>query len=394
MVTAPSGTHKPILIAGCGIGGLSAAIALGRAGIPVHMAERSETLVADSGTGIQLGPSATRLLIRWGLEAALRECACQPAGVDIFDGVNGQQLTAYPLGTAAEQRYGAPYLTLYRPDLHAVLREAAETTPGVTITTGFEVASVEETADGVKAVSSTGAELSGTALAGADGIRSPVRRWLNPHVKEIDPGFSAWRVVLQADAAPPIFASGRIGLWFHPQYHLVHYPMAAGRLINVVAVSSDPAAVEAPPPFDGWPAPVREALTQAKDWRRWPLMRLDPLPRWNSGKVAVLGDAAHPIFPFLASGGVLAIEDAAVLAQSVIENPADPAAAFAAYAGRQRPRALRVVDKSRTMGGIYHMNGAMRLARNMVLTAMPRPLLARWNDWLYRAEAVSPPSAG
>ena len=383
MSSASLDNDNPILIAGCGIGGLSAAIALGRAGFRVHMLERSDTLAADSGTGIQLGPSATRLLIGWGMEAALRKCACEPSGVDICDGVSGKTLAAYPLGKEAEQRYGAPYFTFYRPDLHAVLRETAAATPGVTITTGFEVVDVEETDSGVEAISATGATVTGRALAGADGIRSPIRRWLNPKVAELDAGISAWRTVLPAETATSAFTGGRIGLWFHPRYHLVHYPVAAGRLINVVAVAKGEDFTAAPPDFRGWPAPVREGLALAPDWRRWPLMRLDPLPRWHAGKVAVLGDAAHPIFPFLASGGVLAIEDAAVLAQSVAESPADLAAAFALYAARRRERATLVVDKSRAMGGIYHMNGVMRLARNLVLTAMPQTMLARWNDWLY-----------
>jgi salicylate hydroxylase len=385
---AASDSKKPIIIAGCGIGGLSAAMALGRAGFHVHMVERSDTLAADSGTGIQLGPSATRLLTGWGMEAALRACACEPAGVDIRDGLNGGTLAVYPLGREATRRYGAPYLTLHRPDLHAVLRETAAATPGVTITTGFEVADINSADGGVDVVSTSGARVSGAALAGADGIRSPVRRWLNPHVKEIDDGFSAWRTVLAAESAPDIFASGRIGLWLHPRYHLVHYPVASGRLINVVAVARGENFTAAPPDFHGWPAPVREGLALVADWKRWPLMRLEPLPRWNAGNVTILGDAAHPIFPFLASGGVLAIEDAAVLAQSVAGHPDNFAAAFAVYAERRRERATRVVQKSRAMGGIYHMNGAMRLARNLALPLIPAAILAGWNDWLYSARVV------
>lgn len=388
-----------IIVAGGGIGGLSAAIALARKGIPVHVIER-EAAFSTAGAGIQLGPSATRLLRAWGVADAVAPRVAAPDHVRVYDALSGRCLTSLPLGAHAEARYGAPYWVVHRADLQAALLEVAQTHGGIELTRGFAFEHGAVGASGLTVTGRDGATAKGRALVGADGVHSQVRKALFSHYRLMFTGKTAWRAMLPAERAPAFAAENVVGLWLAPHGHLVHYPVEGGKTISMVAVIVDdeapegwgvPASVTSlVPHFSRWTREVRSLLRSVDGWKRWSLMRLtSPLPRWTQGPVTLLGDAAHPVLPFLASGGVLAIEDAAVLAEEVAKTPDDLVAAFHRYERVRMARTQRVYSESWRNGLIYHCAGLVRWARNKVMTRQPPEALLARNDWLYGYRAAA-----
>lgn len=395
----PAGKNGPVIIAGGGIGGLSTAIAMARKGIPVHLIER-ESEFSTAGAGIQLGPSATRLLRSWGVDAALAPLAGAPDFVRVYDGLSGACLTSLPLGSYAEARYGAPYWIAHRADLHAALLATVGQLPEVTVTRSFTFEHCNVADQGVTVTAKTGATVVGKALVGADGVHSLVRKALFGRHKLLFSGKTAWRALIPADQAPAPIGENSVGLWLAPHAHFVHYPVNGGKIISLVAVIADDPAPEGwgtpasaaslAPHFSRWTGEVRSLLRSVDGWKRWSLMRLDtPLPRWSQGPVTLLGDAAHPVLPFLASGGVLAIEDAATLAEEFAKSPDDPASAFHRYELARLPRAHRVQSESARNGLIYHAAGLVRWARNKLISHRPPESLLARNDWLYAFRATS-----
>ena len=392
-------SSEPILIAGGGIGGLSAAIALARQGRPVRILERGETF-SEAGAGIQLGPNATRILRQWEVLERLGDDLVAPEGVSVFDGLSGARLAMVPLGAAAERRYGSPYVVVHRADLQRGLLETARARPEIEIATGFELTRYESMAEGIAAHATSGEVARGNALIAADGIASRVRKQLNPDAALRFSGRTAWRTLLEPTAVPSLGPEQRTGLWLAPNAHLVHYAVRGGRAVNIVAVVDDrwnqegwnteADASELLPHYAAWAAPARAALEAARSWRKWALFELAPLARWSSGTVVLLGDAAHPMLPFLAQGGAMAIEDAAVLARELARPGTPVEAAFGRYVSLRQGRTLNVQKASRRNGHVYHLAGAARWARNLVLRSRrPEALLGRF-DWLYGFDPGAP----
>ena len=387
-----------ILIAGAGIGGLTAALALSRVGLDVVIIERAQHLAAI-GAGLQLSPNATRVLRRLGVLDAIAAKATRPAGIRVRSARSGRVLAYMPLEDA-ERRWGAPYLVALRADLQTVLADAVEADPGISLRLGTELAGFAMTAQGVKASLRHGAitrTLDADALIGADGIRSTVRARLAAGSADVarETGRTAWRALVDATAVSPARPSAETGVWLGRDAHLVHYPVEGGRLINVVAITregtpSDPDATWAKPGdaavvrsrFADWHATAQALVAAAPSWTTWPLFDRAPLAKWSAGPIALLGDAAHPVLPFLAQGAAQAIEDAAALAEACASTPAI-AEAFDRYSRARRPRAARVQDASRRLGRVYHLGGAAALARNATMSLVGGGgLLARY-DWLY-----------
>ena len=383
--------NKRVLIAGGGIGGLTAAVALGRRRIETEVLERS-SFADETGAGIQLGPNATRGLGRLGALEVIRPSAFRPEAMWLFDGPSGRRLQALPLGNEAEKYYGAPYLTTHRADLHAGLRAVAETLAPVKLTAGFDLVSAETQDELVIARSADGIEATGSCLIGADGLWSTVRKLVFPRYRLRFTGATAWRALLPRNDLPAPFDAPVIGLWFGPATHVVHYPVQNGRSLNLVVITEGGAAGE------GWNQPadamallsrlrslapdLRSLLERATGWKRWSLYRLAPLKSFSAGRIVLLGDAAHPVLPYLAQGAALAIEDAVSLSQSLEGSPDDLVTAFNRYESR-RARVARVQGLSRRYGWIYHVRGPVRLARNFVLGR--RHEVLRDFDWLYGA---------
>jgi len=378
---------SPILIAGGGIGGLSAAIALTRKGFRVRVFERDAAIDAQ-GAGIQLGPNGVRILRGWGLEEGLFETGSMPE-LRLIDAPSAKMLAHLRLHNLI-QRFGAPYQVIARADLHRLLRGAALKL-NIDIVRGARVDTIEQSSQGVRITTNQGRS-EGVALICADGIGSTVRRWICPEANLVFSGKNSWRAVCALEAAPDALRSRDVCVWLAPDAHVVHYPVDGLRKLNIVAVIGGAQVPEGwGAPADahalidqmrGWPEDVRQFFA-ALDWKTWPLMTLDGLTDWTRGPVTLLGDAAHPLLPFLASGGVMAIEDAAILAAETAKSPGNLPAAFDRYEALRRPRIARVQKASKRIGDIYHMGGVMRLARNAVMSATPPHLLLARNDWLY-----------
>jgi 2-polyprenyl-6-methoxyphenol hydroxylase-like FAD-dependent oxidoreductase len=382
--------QKQVLIAGGGIGGLTAAIALGRCGIEAEVLERSN-FTEETGAGIQLGPNATRALKRLGVLDVIRPSAFRPEAMWLYDGPSGRRLQALPLGKRAEKYYGAPYLTIHRADLHAGLRAVAETLAPVELRPNFEVTSVETVGDYVMARSADGTKAEGSSLIGADGLWSAVRNLVAPQGELRFAGATAWRALPARESLPSPFNAPVIGLWFGSGAHLVHYPVCGGGSLNVVAITeggvegqgwNQPAdAAALPSKFKPFAREARSLLEHTAGWRSWSLYRLAPLKSFSAGRLVLLGDAAHPVLPYLAQGAALAIEDALSLGQVLEASPGDLIAAFHRYEKLRRARVDRVQSLSRRYGWIYHVSGPLRLARNFVLGR--RNEVLKDFDWLY-----------
>ena len=389
-----------IAVAGAGIGGLAAALALAETGAGVTVYERAETL-EPIGAGVQLSPNAALVLRRLGVLDAVRARATEPAEVLIRRGRDGAALARVPLA-AAEARYGAPFLVALRADLQAALLARAVAHPGVALVFGQGVSGYERIADGVLLRFGPGGlpPAQHGAVVAADGIRSAIRRQMAGAAPDdvAASGRTAWRALVPCTAADTDALVARSNLWLGPRAHLVHYPVGAGAVVNVVAIVDDGAAPDDPAAwslpgegkelerrFAGWASPARRLIAAAPGWRRWPLFDRPPLARWCDGPVALLGDAAHPMLPFLAQGAAQAIEDAAALADAMAREPGEPAAAMAAYAASRRPRTARVQAESRRQARVYHLAPPASLMRDFVLSRLgPDRLVARF-DWLYDA---------
>jgi len=390
-VSAEGPADAPVLIAGGGIGGLAAAIALAERGMASRVLEAEPTF-SEQGAGVQIGPNGSRILRAWGLGEALEQTAGKPERIVIRDGLSGRILAQVPLGRFAEERYGAPYFVTERRLLHRLLLDKASESGMIELVNGFRLLGMRRQSNNIAAISERGEEISGRALIAADGVHSRIRSMLFGVAPRFS-GRNAWRATAPPEIGNAQGAERDVNLWLGPNAHLVHYCCGPDGPLNVVGISTGkPAspgwgtkgdAQSLKRLFSGWAPEARRILERFGDWMIWPLLDMPPLRRWSEGRVTLLGDAAHPLMPFLASGAVMAIEDAAVLGKALANAPGDPQAGFRLYEALRRPRTGRVQRASLRMGEIYHMTGPMRLARNLTLVAMPQSRLIARNDWLY-----------
>lgn len=391
-----------ILIAGAGIGGLSTAIALAREGFSVEVLEREKSFTPE-GAGIQLGPNATRVLRAWGVLDRLLPHAVRAEGIGMGNGLTGDPVARVPLGDLAERRYGAPYLLVRRADLHKALLDTANSLRGVTITTDLAVTGFELFGEDIVARTEKHARR-GQGLIAADGLWSALRRQVCETAAMVYTDKTAWRANLDPDALPREISGPWTGLWMAPNAHLVHYPVAGGKTINVVAVvderwtAGEGWSQQADRDFllshyVKWDPRLRDILSAATGWRKWLLYDVPPLRRWTRGTVTLLGDAAHPMMPFLAQGGAMAIEDAAILARLLTLHGGDPVEAFHRFEIARIERTAKMRYHSRRMGQIYHMSGLSARIRDYVLRRRTPEALLHKFDWLYGFDALECPLA-
>ena len=381
----------PVLIAGGGIGGLATAIALAGHGIPSRVLERRAQF-SEAGAGIQLGPNGVRILRRLGVEADLAPLVGRPHEIKVFSGGSGTELTRLPLGDWIEARHGAPYWVAHRQDLQASLLAGARRSGLIELVPGFDVARFADGKGAVRVEAGSGTTAEGRALVCADGVFSRLRTKIAREARLQFGGKTAARTVLDAAAAPQLDADA-IGVWMARDAHVVHYPVRRGREIAVVVILDEDwqeedwsASAETGKLQEALArlAPVLgEALAAANDWRRWALFDSDPLPVWSRGRVTLLGDAAHPLLPFLAQGGSLALEDAVTVSDALARAGDDVEGALAAYENARRARAARVMVAARRNGRIYHLSGVAAVARNAVLRALPPERIMAGYDWVY-----------
>ncbi|ACK49951.1 monooxygenase FAD-binding [Methylocella silvestris BL2] len=391
------------LIAGAGIGGLSAALFLAATGWRVSLFE-SAPVIEAVGAGLQLSPNATAILRQIGVLERLGRTSLAPKAVRVLRARDGATLALMRLDRA-ESRWGAPYLLAHRADLQRALLDAAAGQEAIALHTGVALTGFASGPGGVTAALRKGMtrfEVAGDCLIGADGSRSLVRGRLLGGDDALNMSRrAAWRALVPADRAPPEALRPESCLWLGRKAHLVHYPLRGGSVVNVVAIvaqeqgkadegpfwsnAADPA--ELVETFKGWHESARALLAGAGEWRKWRLHDRDPLPGWSAGRVALLGDAAHPMLPFLAQGAAQAIEDAGALGAALgrVKAGGDIPGALSAYGASRLPRASRVQLESRAQERIYHLSGPAAFARDLALRAMGgERLLARY-DWLYRA---------
>lgn len=392
---------RTIVIAGAGIGGLTAALALAARGFRIVVLEKTERL-EEVGAGLQLSPNASRVLVELGLTERLKLRAVTPEAVSIMSARAGGELLRMPLGEAASARAGAPYWVVHRADLQSALAGAVAEHPDIDLKLGATFEDVAPHPKGLTVVHRSGtirrSDLA-SALIGADGIWSTVRQHLFPEVQPRFSGLIAWRGTLDATQLPKDYTARRVQLWMGPNAHLVAYPIAGGRQINVVAVlpgtwnrpgwstPGDPVEVMDAFAAPRWPPPARMMLAAVDSWRKWALFGLPDGCPWSKGPVALAGDAVHAMLPFAAQGAGMAIEDAAVLARHLsleaAESTAGITAALKQYGGARQARVRRVQRTARQQGRIYHLSGPLATARDLAIRALgPERMLAR-QDWIY-----------
>jgi salicylate hydroxylase len=390
-----------ILIAGGGIGGLAAALALSRSGFAVSLFEaRSDP--HEAGAGIQISANGTKAL-RWlGLEDAVAAHACFPESVDLRLPGSGKTVSRVPLGAFHAARYGARYMHLHRADLYRVLLDAARRQPGVDITLGRRVAEVVQTPGGAEVGLEGGQQIEGEAVIGADGVRSDVREGVAGQDAAHFTGMVAWRAVVPADG---LAETPRAHVWMGRGRHLVHYPISGGRQINLVGVveradwrgeswTEFGTAEEMQADFGGWHPSVDALLRRLEAPFRWALYERKDLSVWSAGRVALLGDACHAMPPFLAQGACMALEDAVVLARLMAAGRDDLTRALREFADVRRPRTAEVARAAWANAWRFHLrSGLLRTCvyGGLSLAGMIAPTRpARLFDWLYSYDPAKP----
>jgi salicylate hydroxylase len=393
---------RTIIVAGAGIGGLTASLALARQGFRVILLEKAERL-EEAGAGLQLSPNASRVLIDLGLQTRLAG-AVTPEAICLMSAASGGEITRLPLEQAAPS--GAPYWVIHRADLQAALLEQVQNCSDIELRLGCQFEDVSSHAKGLTVIQRSGAtrrEELALALIGADGIWSAVRHHLLPDLQPRFSGLIAWRGTLDTTQLPREYTSRRVQLWMGPGAHLVTYPICSGRRVNVVAVvpgqwnrpgwseRGDDNEIKTTFVTAGWHAIPRMLIGAVDGWRKWALFTVPGGGQWSEGAVALLGDAAHAMLPFAAQGAAMAIEDAAVLAKCIAGRQNEGAAALSAalhrYEKLRRPRVTQLQRSARQLGRIYHLSGPLALARNLVIKTMgPKRMLSR-QDWIYNWQA-------
>ncbi|MGC1578235.1 MAG: FAD-dependent monooxygenase [Beijerinckiaceae bacterium] len=414
-----SAQANPIAVVGAGIGGLAAALFLSRAGFEVSLIEK-RTRVEEEGAGLQLSPNASRILIEAGMGPALSRRASAPERVRIRRAVDARELAVVPLGQDIKERHGAPYFVIHRAELAGLLLDAVRGEPRIQLLYGRDAQGFIEHDGGLTLTlrSERGIEskLNASVIVAADGLWSPHAALKEPPRFS---GFCAWRALVPSADAPPFARAEEVGLWLGPRAHLVHYPLKNSDAVNLVAVIEDKRPQEGwsrsgdaeviGDAFAAWSETARALIASAPSWRCWSLFDRKPARRWGKGLITLLGDAAHPMLPFLAQGAAMAIEDATVLAFALAplaristgrkggvletvgsdaERRRETARALRRYERARAARTARAQREARRNIFAYHAGFPLCAARDLILShSSGESLLARY-DWLYgwRAE--------
>ncbi|HJU15194.1 MAG TPA: FAD-dependent monooxygenase [Stellaceae bacterium] len=392
--------RRHVLIAGAGIGGLTAALALLRQGVDVDVYEQAAEL-QELGAGLQISANGSRVLQALGLGAAVRAVACIPTGKEIRLWNTGQTWKLFDLGAVSEQRYGAPYLMIHRGDLHGILRRAVEREKPGAIHPGMRCVGVMQTGGEARLAFANGATAGADAVIGADGVHSQIRQALFGESRAEFTGIMAWRGLVPMRDLPARIARPVGTNWVGPGGHVVHYPLRRGEVLNFVGiVERDDWRVESwtergtksecAADFRFWHDDIQEIVGHIDVPFKWALLGREPLARWSVGRVTLLGDACHPTLPFLAQGANMAIEDGFVLAR-VLTAYQDVEAALCAYEAARRERTARIVRGSAENAARFH---------NKTLStpnAAERYIDAEWRedrvkeryDWLFDYDATA-----
>jgi 3-hydroxybenzoate 6-monooxygenase len=390
---------QPIVIAGGGIGGLAAALGLSQHGFRVVVLEKSPAF-GEIGAGIQLGPNAFHSFDYLGVGDAARRMAVYIDRLRLMDAIAGDEICHIPLDEPFRQRFGNPYAVVHRGDLYRVFLDACRASASVELREKCEVVGYEARGDGVRVRLASGEAVDAGALIGADGLWSKVRRQLVGDGPPRVSGHTTYRSVIPTGQMPEDLRWNAATLWAGPRCHVVHYPLSDWKMFNLVVTYHN----DAPEPVAGKPVSkeevragfththprVQSIIEHGADWKLWVLCDRDPVMKWTDGRVALLGDAAHPMLQYFAQGACMAMEDAVCISHMAQRFEGDFARAFAAYQAQRVLRATRVQLQSRAIGEhIYHPDGAHAALRNAIMRAKSAD---DWYDtlaWLYGGSGLT-----
>ena len=384
---------RHVLIAGGGIGGLTAALCLAKADFEVTLFEQAPKF-GEIGAGIQLSPNCTRVLHHLGLEPALNACAFLPEGTEFRAWKSGQVIGSSALGETARNRYGSPYYHIHRGDLLRVLVEAAKRSSAIALHTASQVTGFEQQDRVHLAVGQ--AVYEGDALIGADGIHSAVRAQLFGDDAPQFTGNVAWRALVPTERLPAGLVRPMSTAWWGPHKHFVHYYLRSGNLVNCVCVVEKTGweveswtergeLEELKRDFEGWHQDIQVLIENMdpNSLYKWALHDRAPMARWGEGAVTLLGDACHPTLPFMAQGAAMAIEDAAVLAGCLVAEDA-VVAGLKRYENLRRERTAGIQNGSRRNAKLFHLTGVKAWLRNQAAKLAS----GRTMDGLFRYDAL------
>ena len=378
-----------ILLVGGGIGGLAAALALAQGGVATQLHEQSPAFT-EVGAGIGLGPNAVRRLEAWGLMSAMREQGFMPTKLEVFGTQRGQTLGSLPMGQNFQERYGAPYLTIHRADLHGILLNALQSKGSCDLRLKAHWTDIHNSLLAEQA----------SALIGADGINSTVRSQVWAPQPLQASGHWAYRTLLPRHTLPPAWRSDAMGLWLGPRLHVVHYPVRGGEWLNVVVLvesndtpteaawdaqrSTEQTSHDLQHALQGTCSRLQDVVRMAEHWQAWTLFDRPPLQSARDmakGRVALLGDAAHPMLPYLAQGAGMAIEDAAVLAQCWSQAGLSVEQRLQAYAQARWHRVAKVQARARRNARLFHASGVLAWGRDTAMRVGGAAVMDM--PWLY-----------
>lgn len=389
-----------VIVIGGGIGGTAAAHALLRAGCEVRIFEQVQAKT-EVGAGIQISPNASRLLQRYGLTEALEKRAVRPVEIEVRRWQDGASLSREELGDAIERDYGAPYYHVHRADLLSVLSDAL---PAGAMATGRRCVGTTQTAAGVIAMFDDGSSVEGDVLVGADGIHSEIRRTLFGDERPRFSGNIAYRGLAPAERIAHLRLPYKSTNWMGPGGHFVHYFVSAGRFLNFVAVSEQAtwegeswtdrgSIADARRLYEGWHPQIHEILGAVDETFKWGLFDRAPLDTWSVGRITLLGDACHPMLPYMAQGAAQSIEDGATLAACLKSvAAADVAPALARYESLRKPRTASVQAAARGNSITFHLrDGEQQRERDARMKAQGRLSPARAALFGHDADTLEPP---
>ena len=381
----------PVLIAGGGIGGLAAALALTRQGFKVKVLEQAP-VIGEIGAGVQLGPNAFHAFDALGVGEKTRSRAVYTDYMVMHDAIDEYQIGKIPTGEAFRQRFGNPYAVIHRADVHNALLEGAQETGKVEILTSTRVQHIEQDTAQVTVVDQHGQAHSGQALIGADGVKSVVRELFVNDPARVT-GHVVYRAVVDKKDFPQELQWNAASIWVGPHCHLVHYPLRGGEQYNVVVTFHsreteewgvrDGSKEEVQSYFEGICPKARQLIDLPKTWRRWATADREPIGQWSFGRATLLGDAAHPTTQYMAQGACMAIEDAVTLGEALRVHNNDFVQGFDLYQRARVARTARIVLSGREMGRIYHAKGVERLVRNDLWRGRSPERFYDAVEWLY-----------
>ncbi len=386
-----SSGKQQVLVAGGGIGGLAAALALVRQGFEVKVLEQSPE-IGEIGAGIQLGPNAFHAFDALGVGDKTRARAVFTDYMVMHDALDEYQVGRIPTGEAFRQRFGNPYAVIHRVDVHHSLLEGAQETGKVEFLTSTRMERVEQDDEGVTVFDQKGNAHRGLALIGADGVKSVLRaQYVNdpPRIT----GHVVYRAVVDKKDFPVDLQWNAASIWVGPNCHLVHYPLRGGEQYNVVVTFhsrqqeqwgvTDGSKEEVQSYFQDICPKARQLIDLPKSWRRWATADKEPIGQWSFGRATLLGDAAHPTTQYMAQGACMALEDAVTVGEALRVKGNDFTQAFDLYQRSRVARTARIVLSAREMGRIYHAKGVERLVRNDLWKGRSPERFYDAMEWLY-----------